>query len=82
MLLDVSVMKGGLLVWLGIDPVKLEDKVTGERYLFLLEGEAREILTVEMLPGTSQEGEHFMLTIDSIGPPEPKRSGALHSRER
>ncbi|UCC28878.1 MAG: hypothetical protein JSU86_11825 [Phycisphaerales bacterium] len=75
-------MKGGLLVWLGIAPVRLEDKVTGERYMFLLEGEAREILTVKMLPGTSQEGERFMLTIDSIGPPEPKHTGVSHGEGR
>ncbi len=68
--LDVCTIRGGLLVWLWLDPIRLEDTITGETYFFRIEEGARETLTVRMVPGESVKGERFVLVLDGIGPPK------------
>lgn len=70
--LHLFTLRGGLLVWLRLDPVELEDSVTGKTYFFRIEGEVRETLTVRMVAGESVKGEHFVLAINDIGPPIPE----------
>ena len=69
--LRIGIVRGGLLVWLWLDPMKLKDTVTGETYFFRIQEGARETLTVRMVPGESVKGEHFMLAVHAIGPPKP-----------
>ena len=70
--LDVFVVRGGIFVWLGLDPVNLEDTVTGEVYLFRIKRDVQETLTVRMVPGQSAEGTTFTLAVDTIAPPQPR----------
>ena len=68
----IDTLRGGVLVWLGIDRLKLEDRVTGEEYYFRLEtGRTQETVGVRMLPGTKQHSRHFMLNVRSIRSPRP-----------
>lgn len=67
----ISVMRGGLLVWLRLDPIRLEDRVSGREYLFRLGDEAGEVLSVRMDSGVRVEGDDFALTVVEIGPPLP-----------
>lgn len=69
---DVFVLRGGILVWLRLDPLKLEDTITGETYYFGIEEDTRETLIVRMVPGTSVEGERFVLAVDAVEAPKPK----------
>lgn len=67
--LDIFTFRGGLRVWLRLDPLRLEDTVTGETYFFRIEQGARETLTVRMVRGESVKGQRFVVTVDAIGPP-------------
>ena len=70
--LDVFVLRGGIFVWLGLDPVTLEDTVTGETYFFRIGRDTQEIVTVRMIPRKSVQGATYVLAVDTIGPPQPR----------
>jgi len=65
-------VRGGVVVWLGIKPVRLEDEVTGRTYLFGIRTEQNEweILRTPVEPGTMVTGKQFALKVEGIGPPE------------
>ncbi len=48
---------------------KLYDEVTYEDYLFEIQNEETEIVTVWMVPGELSRGCHFKILVDSIGEP-------------
>lgn len=67
--LDIFTFRGGLLVWLRLDRLRLADSVTGETYFFRIEQGARETLTVRMVRGESAKGQRYVVTVDAISPP-------------
>lgn len=55
-------------------PSTPRDEVSGVEYLFKVEGTmGTEFLPLLMKPGETVEGEHFRLTVESIGRPVPQR---------
>ncbi len=61
--------KAQLIVSVSTIGTKLLDEVTGEYFLFRIDHDTSEVLSVLMRVGESRQGRHFKITVDSIGGP-------------
>lgn len=71
--LEIYTVSGGVFpgIFPGFDPKA--DRVTGVMYLFRIQkGAAREVVAVDMKPGSATSGDHFTIAVVSIGKPNPQ----------